>query len=283
MATHRTTRVSDSQIIALQDEVVRMLTASFGEKLCSIYLIGSYAQGVALNGSDADFIVTLSAKPSTHMLATYNEGLELLNARWCPSPIYKMDLDLILDPFVQDNITIRSRFLIQLTGRLLYGKPVYDDVISEYSPAMIAAAFREFHFTYMPTIPINDPDSLIRTAGRRAKAKYLLRELEWIAVLAGAPLSCVTSEFVDHIKKYTPEHTQLAEFCWGLYRKPYVNDTELAELQRRERYIVTQFDTRVNQALAGPGGTVPRDPKLITKTHLSSSLDHAVSEESLTA
>lgn len=231
---------TSSPIRSLISEVVDSLVSIFGDKVSAVYLAGSYAQGNARPESDVDFYLVLHDEPTAAELHEFSNAQEDLNARWSLSHVYRVDIDLIVLPYTRKAESIRRRTIVQCTGHLLYGQPLSGDVTAQFTPGEIAAAFLEWHREYTPTLAVQDPSPLIRTFTRRALAKYALRELEWMAVLHGAPISCTTGEFMGHIKQYIPEFTQDAEMYWNLYQKPYIIDSELELLQSKQASILRQ-------------------------------------------
>jgi predicted nucleotidyltransferase len=212
-------------------EVVAGCQEVLKTKTISVYGCGSWLRNEMRADSDVDFFIAIKGTLTGQEESSLESLRRKLVEKWHTYPIVDIEFKIVNLSDSNNYRTILRRVVIQSDGCLLYGTPISGDVVNEYPLPEIIAAFIKLFLEVIEKLDLYNKDTHIHTRARRTLAKIVFRCIEWTAVLGGAPISSGLSEYTVHIKKYSPNLKQQADYCWEVYKKTTIDASDVENLK----------------------------------------------------
>ena len=213
------------------DSVITGLQEILQKRLISVYGCGSWIRNETRKDSDIDFFFVINSYISEEEKDAVKQLEKNILQRWSHLGFTGVDIRFVNEKDEDNYFTIAHKEIIQIDGCLLYGTAFTWDIYHDYSTPQIVEAFNKIAtYIYKNLLKPHDADLHVRERSRRSLVKTLLRTLEWLAVLKGAPISHSMDGYIDHIKMYIPEFTQTVETTMKIYKKEKISDSEVSFL-----------------------------------------------------
>jgi predicted nucleotidyltransferase len=220
------------ELAELPLQVWNEMRSIFGDTLLGLYGSGSWVRGEMRTDSDIDFYYIVKTKLTSGQEKALDDLKTSLLTTWHTRSVKDLDIKPIYADTMDHWHMIVRRVILEVDGCHMFGSNIPGDTFSQYTTLTIAKSFSILFSEIFKALRLYDENEVVRKRARRLLSKIVLRCMDWVAILHGAPLSSSIPLYVNDIKNYTSINNGTVDTAWNLYQKINLTDEDVMILKK---------------------------------------------------